>query len=109
LFWEANRIGLSLPNYRHYRLFATEPASPPVMDWLYARVEQDLARLEQELTASVWLLGTPSIVDLACAAYLLYDDAGIEIGRWPRLSAWLQRIRALPRFLPAYTLLAKPV
>jgi glutathione S-transferase len=109
LFWEANRIGLSLPNYRHYLRFAPEPAPAAVIEWLRARMELDLARLEEDLRSRIWLLGAaPSIADISCAAYLLYADAGVELARWPCLDAWLQRIRALPRYVPAHALLAKP-
>lgn len=109
LFWEANRIGLSLPNYRHYRRFATEPPPPAVLDWLHGRMELDLDRLNEELAAREWLLGTgPSVVDFGCAAYLLYDDVGLELGRWPAVGDWLRRIRELPRYVPPHTLLARP-
>jgi glutathione S-transferase len=71
LFWEANRIGISLPNLRHYLRF--DDSAPPagVLDWLRGRLQSDLQRLEKELSDSPWLLGAaPSVADIACFALL---------------------------------------
>jgi glutathione S-transferase len=109
LFWEANRIGLSLPNLRHYLRFADEPAQAGVLDWLRGRMQLDLQRLEQEFTAKLWLPGSgPSIVDIACFAYICYDDIKLDLTDFPRLRDWMQRMRELPRWRHPYDLLAKP-
>src|SRR3990167_4491202 len=48
LFWEANRIGLSVPNLRFALRF--EPDTPPdVLAWLGARARRDLDGLEAAL------------------------------------------------------------
>jgi glutathione S-transferase len=109
LFWEANRIGLSLPNLRHYLKFSDLPASQDLLDWLRARMLLDLQRLESEFATTQWLVGFgPSIVDIACFAYLHYDDIRLDLADFPRLRDWMKRVRALPRFKDAATLLAKP-
>jgi len=98
LFWEANRIGFSFPNYR----FARRPGvgvDPPVIDWLHGRLVLDLGRLDEELADRAFLTGErPSIADLSCAAYLLLDDGAFDLGAWPAVGAWLARLRALPRW-----------
>jgi glutathione S-transferase len=109
LFWESNRIGISLPNLRHYLKFAPGDAPEGALDWLRARMQADLQALDDELVRQPFLLGGDmTVADAACAAYLLYEDMGLELARWPALHAWLTRIRALPRFVDAATLLAKP-
>jgi glutathione S-transferase len=109
LFWEANRIGLSLPNLRHYLRFEDARAPQAVFDWLRARLQLDLRRLEQELSARHWLVGPDlSIVDIACFAYLCYDDIKLDLGDFPRLREWMKRIRALPRWRHPHDLLGRP-
>lgn len=98
LFWEANRIGRSYPNLRWYRRFDPSGA-PDLVAWFHTTAEVDLDRLERQLADRSFLLQRPTIVDLACAGYLLYgDDVGLGMARWPGVSAWLDRIRALPGY-----------
>jgi len=109
LFWEANRIGLSLPNLRHRLRFEESPAPPALLDWLRARLQLDLQRLEKEFSTCQWLLGEgPSIVDVACFAYLCYDDIALELGDYPRLRDWMTRMQALPRWRHPHDLLREP-
>jgi glutathione S-transferase len=106
LFWEANRVGFSVPNLRAvYRFARDTPAD--VVRWLHARAMDDLGRLEGELQDKAFLLGTaPTIADIACSAYLFWlDQAGIDVAELPAIGAWLDRIRALPGFRPAEELL----
>ena len=97
LFWEANRVGFSVPNLRFaYRVARDTPAD--VVRWLHARAVDDLGRLEGELQERAFLLGTePSIADIACSAYLFWlDQAGIDGAEYPAVGAWLARIASLP-------------
>ncbi len=97
LFWEANRVGFSVPNLRFaYRVARDTPAD--VVRWLHARAVDDLGRLEGELQDRSFLLGTePSIADIACSAYLFWlDQAGIDGAEYPAVGAWLARIASLP-------------
>ncbi|MEP7124650.1 MAG: glutathione S-transferase family protein [Byssovorax sp.] len=107
LFWEANRVGFSVPNLRAvYRYARDTPAD--VVRWLHARAVDDLGRLEGELQDKAFLLGVePTIADIACSAYLFWlGEAGIDVAEVPAIGAWLDRIRALPGWRPAEDLLA---
>jgi glutathione S-transferase len=106
LFWEANRIGFSLPNLRATLTYARGSA-PEVSAWLRARVMADLGRLEEELASRPYLVGSDvTVVDVACCAYLFWpEQAGIELSAWPNIVRWLERIRALPGWAPPYDLL----
>ena len=101
LFWEANRIGLALPIYRFHSLFVA-PLTPDAMAWLKARMMADLAVLEETVAVGPFLMGEKvSAADLACSAYLLYEDvAELDLTAFPKLHAWLARIRHLPGWLP---------
>jgi len=108
LFWEANRVGISLPNLRHYLRFASATASAAVLDWLRARMLADLAALDRDLTGQRFLLGADlTVADISCVAYLLYEDIGLELSQWPAMHAWMQRIRELPGWQDAATLLGE--
>ena len=109
LFWEANRIGISLPNLRHVLRFDPSAGPPAVLAWLRARLQFDLQQMEREIAASTWLLGSaPTVADIACFAYLCYDDIGLDLRGFPNLRAWMQRMRALPRWRAPHDLLARP-
>lgn len=97
LFWEANRIGLSLPNYRLCRL-SDAPPPPDVVQWLRERMRADLAMLESELGNRAFLIGDRvSAADIACSAYLHYRDVpDLDLGDYPAIDRWLARIAVLP-------------
>jgi len=108
LFWEANRIGFSVPNLRFARRFATDTPSE-VVAWLEARARADLARLDEEFarTDSFLLGSTISIADIACCAYLFWpEQTGLDYTHWLNVAAWLDRIRASPGWAHPYDLLA---
>lgn len=108
LFWEANRIGFSVPNLRFARAFATD-TSTEVVAWLEARARADLDRLNEEFGhKDGFLLGSPiSIADIACCAYLFWpEQTGLDYARWENVAAWLARIQATPGWAHPYELLA---
>jgi glutathione S-transferase len=60
-----------------------------------------LAMLEAHLAERSYLAGDScSIADLANFAYThVAEDAGYRLGDYPSVSAWLDRVRALPGFV----------
>ncbi|HEX4339032.1 MAG TPA: glutathione binding-like protein [Polyangiaceae bacterium] len=99
LFWEANRIGISLANIRSMLRF--EPAHDPgALEWLRHSFQRDAERLDAELSTKPFLLGDAvTIADISCSAYLFYaHEAGIDPAMWPNIQRWLDRITALPGF-----------
>lgn len=106
LFWEANRIGFSVPNLRFALGWA--PQTPTdVLAWLRARVASDLVRLDHELAARPFLLGPHwSIADIACAAYLYWPEhLGSEISYPVHVASWLKRLADRPGWQHPYDLL----
>jgi glutathione S-transferase len=108
LFWEANRIGFSVPNLRATLTYARETPSQ-VRDWLRARAVTDLGLLDDELGSNPYLLGSEvTVVDIACCAYLFWpEQAGLDLAEWPRVTRWLERIRLLPGWASPYDLLGQ--
>ncbi|CAM3042947.1 glutathione S-transferase family protein [Vibrio neptunius] len=61
-----------------------------------------LTQLDNYLSDRQWLVGlTPTLADLAIYSYTkLAPEAGLDLTGYPRLSTWLKRVEALPRFIP---------
>jgi glutathione S-transferase len=105
LAWEANRIAMSLPHLRFSRRFT--PAGDVLETYWTHRMNADLDRLDDVLDAQAFLAGdAPTIADISCCGYLFWaDQAEVDLARWPAVTAWLERIRSLPRFKAPYDLL----
>jgi glutathione S-transferase len=105
LFWEANRIGMSVPNLR-YALRWVPETRPEVLDWLRARALADLDRMNSEFAGRRFLLGDiPTVADIACCGYLYWpDQAGLDLKAWPNVQRWLGDISALPGWKHPYDL-----
>jgi glutathione S-transferase len=106
LFWEANRIGISVANLR-YALRWLPDTKPEVLDWLRARALADLGRMNDEFSARKFLLGDfATVADIACCGYLYWlDQAGLDIAQWPAVGRWLTDISALPDWKHPYDLM----
>ena len=66
---------------------------------LFAHMEDHLA--DGEVEQRPWLAGAgPTIADIGCFPYVaLAPEGGIQLHRYPALRRWIQRIKALPRFI----------
>ncbi|AMP12066.1 glutathione S-transferase, C-terminal domain protein [Collimonas arenae] len=110
LFWEANRLGMCLPQLRYARSFAAPGEFPPgAVAWLQQRFDLDIARLETELSdgRSFILDEQPTIADFSLCGYLFWaDDAKVTLP--PHVAAWLKRISKLPGWQSPEALLTSP-
>lgn len=107
LFWEANRLGLALPNLRFAHKF--DPTMPTgAVEWLNGRINLDLNRFEKELRdGRAFLLGERlTICDLSLAGYIFWaDEAKIDLKQWPRVFAWRENLQRQPGWKPPYDLM----
>jgi glutathione S-transferase len=101
LFWEANRIGFSLPNLRYLLNFGG--ATPAVIAMLRQRLDADIARLEQEFAdGRSFILGDgATVADLSLCAYLFWADQA-QLALPPAVAGWLARIASLPGWRHPY-------
>ena len=108
LFWEANRIGMCLPQLIENRRVQGQGFPPGAIDWLQMRHRADLARFDKLLGDKPFLLGeTPTVADCAVFGYCQWHDkAGVSPSA--ALSRWLDRMRALPAYRPAADFFPKP-
>lgn len=108
LFWEANKIGMCLPQLRADRLFEDSRLAPDARRWLMARYEHDIGVLNTQLTKTGAFLvdGELSIADFSVCGYLFYaEQAEVEVP--DQVAKWLQRLQDLPSWAPPSRLLTE--
>lgn len=96
LMWEANRIGMCLPQLKEERRVKGRGFPPGATDWLRMRCETDKARFAMLLGDAPFLHGTaPGIGDCAVWGYAQWlAEAGVSPNA--ALTGWIARMRALP-------------
>jgi glutathione S-transferase len=96
LMWEANRIGMCLPQLKEARRVNGNGFPPGAIDWLKMRYDTDCGRFGVLLGDGPYFHGArPGIGDCAIWGYTQWlDAAGVQ--PTPVMSGWLDRMRALP-------------
>jgi glutathione S-transferase len=96
LMWEANRIGMCLPQLKEARRVGGAGFPAGAVDWLQMRYAVDRARFDRLLGEAPFFHGTaPGIGDCAMWGYVQWvDEAGVE--PTPAMLGWAERMRALP-------------
>jgi len=109
LMWEANKIGMCLPQLRSRYHFNDESINDGAQEWLLARYQHDVNLLNAELSdGRSWIIPGkhPSIVDFALCGYLLLaSEANVEVPE--QVTTWLDRLCALPRWASHTALLSE--
>lgn len=107
LFWEANKIGLSLPHLRLARNYFPEEFSAEAVEWLQSRYNNDSDRLERELSdGRSYLLGQRmTVADLSICSYLFWANQA-QVAVPPFTRKWLARIASEPRWQSPYRMLS---
>lgn len=95
LMWEANRIGMCLPQLKEARRVNGEGFPPGALDWLRMRYDADCQRFAVLLGNDPFFHGTaPGIGDCAIWGYTQWlSEAGVDAT--PSMRSWLDRMRAL--------------
>jgi len=99
LYWEANKIGMCLPQLRANEVFSENIPSfaltQGALDWLQSRYTHDVKVLDDELNGKEYILGKQiSPADFSLSGYLMYaHEAKVEIPR--NVGNWLERLRKL--------------
>jgi glutathione S-transferase len=77
------------------------------IDWLAGRAKAALKTLETHLATRDWLVGDGvTLADIACCGYLYYPEPfGFDRADYPHISAWLDRISALPGWKHPYEMM----
>ncbi|MEI4471666.1 glutathione S-transferase family protein [Frigidibacter sp. MR17.24] len=96
LMWEANRIGMCLPQLKEARRTGGAGFPPGAVDWLAMRFAADRRRFTALLGAAPFLHGeAPGIGDCAVWGYAQWLEAA-GVAPSVAMAGWLDRMRALP-------------
>ena len=108
LFWEANKIGMCLPQLRAFHRFDDHGIEDGARAWLERRYAHDAGVLDDALAdGRGWILGgeAPSVADFSLCGYLVHaGEAKVDVPA--HVNAWLDRLRALPAWRHPYEMLA---
>ncbi len=109
MFWDNHKLSSQLGTWRYLMRFAPpELRKPEVIAFLEARCRTALGVLERRLAGREWIAAErPTLADLSAAGYIFYaDEYPIEWeSEFPAVSAWRERIRALPGWRHPYDLM----
>ena len=118
IIFDNQKVNGFLGPFRFLKNFAPSPADPAVMEFLKGRALGALAIVNKRLEAAPYLVGDkPTIADISLTAYLYYpaEEFGFDIAKdHPAISAWLERMKALPGWghpydlMPGYPFGSKP-
>ncbi|HMN39133.1 MAG TPA: glutathione S-transferase N-terminal domain-containing protein [Hyphomicrobium sp.] len=108
LFWQVGGLGPMSGQALHFRKYATEKIPYGV-----ERYTNEVARLfsvmERRLKDRDYLALEYSIADIACFPWVRrWPDLGQNIGQFPRLKSWFDRIAARPAVMRGLQLGADP-
>lgn len=105
-FWEANRLGMCLPQLRYARAFAPDEFTNDALAFLQSRFDSDIAHLAAafEDGRQFILDDQPSIADFSACGYLYWaDEAQVNLPQ--AVADWLGRISSIQGWQAPYELL----
>jgi len=108
LFWEANKIGLCLPQLRAYKKQNAPEIQEQTLEWLLSRYKHDVGVLNDVLSdGRDFIVGDLfTIADCSLCGYLTFADEA-EVDLPPFVESWLNRISSLEGWKHPYELLSQ--
>jgi glutathione S-transferase len=106
MFWDFDRLAPHIYRPRAARA-GFRQFDPAVIAQHETEGKAALKVLDDHLAGRSWLVGdAPTIADIDVYGVIAYaPDGGYDLGAYPNLSAWKQRVEALPGFAVASRLL----
>jgi glutathione S-transferase len=96
-------------SYRFMKSFGPSAPDPAVMAWLRGRMDGAFDIVDKHLATRDFMVGDgPTIADFSLCGYMFYPPEESDYpmaGRFDRIAAWAERLRALPGWKPPYELL----
>ena len=109
LMWEANKIGMCLPQLRADKKFKGFELAEDARAWLHDRYVHDVGIIEDELDdGRQFILGEEvTIADFSLCGYLMYaEEAQVRVPG--NVSGWMSRLKTLPGWTNPYDMLSDP-
>ena len=109
-FWEANRLGMCLPQLRYARRFAPDEFSQDSLEFLKSRFNQDIELLSNHFSDGRQFIldDQVSIADFSICGYLYWaDEAGIKLPQ--QVNGWLERLSKIDGWQPPYEMMKRSI
>jgi glutathione S-transferase len=106
ILWDNHKLTSYIATLRFLVQFQ-KTGETPVTEFLRGRVKGSLGILDKHLSNSAFAAGNgPTIADFSMCGYLYWpDEFGVSWSDYPRIGAWLERIRKLPGWVHPYELM----
>ena len=106
ILWDNHKLTSYIATLR-WMVTLAKVGEPQVHEFLRGRVKSALGILDAHLGRSAFAVGSePSIADISMCGYLYWpDEFGVSWTDYPRIGAWLERIRELPGWVHPYELM----
>ncbi|MFO1395868.1 MAG: glutathione S-transferase [Burkholderiales bacterium] len=106
LLFDNHKLTSYTATYRFLRVLAKDP-NPDVVAEFGKRAQAAWGVLDAHLAGREYVVGERlTIADLSMCGYLFWpDEIGVDWSAYPAIAAWLERIRATPRWRAPYDLL----
>jgi len=106
MLWDNHKLTSYIATLR-YMLTLAKVGEPQVHEFLRGRIKGSLGILDKHLSNSVFATGNePTIADFSMCGYLYWpEEFGVSWTDYPRIGAWLERIRKLPGWVHPYELM----
>jgi glutathione S-transferase len=106
ILWDNHKLTSYIATLR-WMVHLAKVGEPQVHEFLRGRVKGSLGILDSHLKNQKFAVGEkPTIADLSMCGYLYWpEEFGVSWSDYPRIGAWLERIRALPGWVHPYKLM----
>jgi len=105
ILWDNHKLTSYIATLR-YMVTLAKVGEPQVHEFLRGRIKGSLGILESHLKQSFVIGEDPTIADFSLCGYLYWpDEFGVSWNDYPRIGAWLERIRKLPGWVHPYELM----
>jgi glutathione S-transferase len=106
ILWDNHKLTSYIATLRFFIQFQ-KTGETPVTEFLRGRVKSALGILDSHLSKNDFCAGNhATIADLSMCGYLYWpEEFGVSWTDYPRIGAWLERIRALPGWVHPYELM----
>ena len=106
ILWDNHKLTSYVATLRFLVNFQ-KTGETPVTEFLRGRLKTSFGILNSHLEKSAFAVGnTPSIADISMCGYLYWPgEFGVSWNDYPRIGAWLERIKALPGWVHPYQLM----
>jgi glutathione S-transferase len=106
ILWDNHKLTSYIATLR-WMVSLAKTGEPQVHEFLRGRIKGSLGILDAHLGKSAFAVGNEaSIADLSMCGYLYWpEEFGVSWADYPRIGAWLERIKALPGWVHPYELM----